>query len=97
MVGMSYMSGAKTARNASSLVNRTCLYGGSCGGNKKPGLITYGGTWPRGNMGNFLVRAPQGCCAKNNSILFGQIFTTKSPVQYTRARAGIVHGLSGLG
>jgi hypothetical protein len=48
-------------------------------------------------MGNFLVRAPQGCCSFNNSILFGQIFTNRNPVQYTRARAGIVHGLSGMG
>jgi hypothetical protein len=48
-------------------------------------------------MGNFLNRAPQGCCGINNSVVFGQIFTTRSPVQYTRARAGIVHGLSGLG
>uniref|UniRef100_A0A6C0LCV8 Uncharacterized protein n=1 Tax=viral metagenome TaxID=1070528 RepID=A0A6C0LCV8_9ZZZZ len=97
MVGMTYMSGGKSARNAESVANRTCAYGGSCGGNKKPGIITYGGTWPRGNMGNFLVRAPQGCCRNNNSILFGQVFTTRNPVQYTRARAGIVHGLSGLG
>ena len=97
MVGMSYNSGSKSARNVDSLANRGCQYGGSCGGNKKPGIITYGGSWPRGNMGNFLNRAPQGCCAKNNSILFGQIFTNRNPVQYTRARAGIVRGLSGMG
>uniref|UniRef100_A0A6C0BAW7 Uncharacterized protein n=1 Tax=viral metagenome TaxID=1070528 RepID=A0A6C0BAW7_9ZZZZ len=94
---MVYMSGAKAARNASSLVNRTCAYGGSCGGNKKAGIVTYGATWARGNMGNFLIRAPQGCCANNNSILFGQVNTTRNPVQYTRARAGIVKGLSGMG
>ena len=97
MVGMNYMSGGKQARNADSLANRTCLAGGSCGGNKKAGIVTYGGTWPRANMGNFLNRAPQGCCNRNNSILYGQIFTTRSPVQYTRARAGVVHGLAGLG
>jgi len=97
MVGMTYNSGGKAARNADSLANRGCQYGGSCGGNKKPGIVTYGATWARGNMGNFLVRAPNGCCIRNNNILFGQIFTTRSPVQYTRARAGIVHGLAGLG
>jgi hypothetical protein len=48
-------------------------------------------------MGNFLNRAPQGCCKFNNSIVFGQIFTTRRPVQYTRARAGVVRGISGLG
>lgn len=97
MVGMTSGSGNKSARNVDSITNRGCQYGGSCGGNKKPGIVTYGGSWPRGNMGNFLKRAPQGCCKFNNSILFGQIFTTKNPVQYTPARAGIVHGLSGLG
>lgn len=97
MVGMVSCSGGKAAKNVDSIANRGCQYGGSCGGNKKPGIVTYGGSWPRGNMGNFLVRAPQGCCSFNNSILFGQIFTNRNPVQYTRARAGIVHGLSGMG
>lgn len=97
MVGMVYNSGGKSARNVDSLSNRTCGSGGSCGGNKKAGLVTYGGTWPRANMGNFLNRAPHGCCFKNNSILFGQIYTTKHPVQYRRSRVGVVGGISGLG
>ena len=97
MVGMSYMSGAKSAKNVDSVANRGCLSGGSCGGNKKAGIVTYSGTWPRANMGNFLSRAPQGCCNRNNSILYGQIFTTRNPVQYRRSRVGVIGGISGLG
>ena len=97
MVGMVYNSGGKSARNVDSISNRGCLSGGSCGGNKKAGIITYGGTWSRGNMGNFLNRAPQGCCNKNNSILYAARFTTRNPVQYKRSRVGVVGGISGLG
>jgi len=34
-------------------------FGGSCGGNKKTGIVNFETTWQKGNMGNFLRRAPQ--------------------------------------
>ena len=69
--------------------NRTIQSGGSVGGSKKPGTVTYGPSWPRGNMGNFLIRAPQGCCS--NSIVFAMSNTTKHPVQYRRNGYAVSH------
>lgn len=80
MTGMTYMSGSRSARNADSVVNRGCSTGGSCGGNKKAGVITYGPTWSRGNMGNFLNRAPQAVLPLPLFLLL----TTRNPTQGTR-------------
>jgi hypothetical protein len=72
-----------------STTNKTGLYGGSLGGNKKAGTVQYGATWSRGNMGNFLRRAPQGCC--NQSVLFALYNTTRNPVQQNRNGYSITH------
>jgi len=72
------------ARYANTITGRTGQSGGSLGGNKKSGTIT-GITWTRGNMGNFLRRAPTGCC--NQSIAFALYNTTKFPTQVTGYRA----------
>ena len=58
MTGMTYHFG-KAGRMVDSLTNRGCTSGGSCGGNKKAGIVVFGTTWKRGNMGNYLIRAPQ--------------------------------------
>ena len=87
---MTYMSGGKSARNSESLTNRGCATGGSCGGDKKAGIVTFGTTWSRGNMGNYLIRAPQSV----PSLQFFLTHTTTSPTQGTRyqvyARRGIM-------
>jgi len=59
--------------------NRTIQSGGSVGGVKKPGIVTYGPTWGRGNMGNFIRRAPQ----RLTSVAFALANTTRSPTQGT--------------
>ena len=76
---MSYMSGSRAARNADSISNRGCYTGGSCGGNKKAGILTYGPSWSRGNMGNFLNRAPQATLPLPLFLLN----TTRNPTQGT--------------
>ena len=80
MTGMNYMSGSRSARNADSITNRGCLTGGSCGGNKKAGIVNFGTTWHRGNMGNYLVRAPQ----TTPSLGLFLLLTTRNPTQGTR-------------
>jgi len=77
MTGMSYMSGGKAARNADSLTNRGCGTGGSCGGDKKAGIVTFGTTWQRGNQGNYLNRAPQ----STPSLAQFLLLTTRYPLQ----------------
>ena len=67
---------------AGTIANRTGQSGGSVGGVKKAGTVQYGPTWTRGNMGNYLRRAPQGCC--NNSVVFAITHTTRHPVQRRR-------------
>jgi hypothetical protein len=73
------------ARYANTITGRTGQSGGSVGGDKKPGFVNYGVTWSRGNMGNFLQRAPHGCC--NQSVAFALYNTTKHPTQVTGYRA----------
>ena len=74
------LSGNKSTTNIDSTTNRGCRYGGSCGGNKKAGIVTYGPSWQRRNMGNFLKRAPQ----RLKSIRFSLLHTTRHPTQFRR-------------
>ena len=75
---------------ASTIANRTEQSGGSVGGSKKAGIVTFGTTWQRGNMGNYLKRAPQ----KTPSLALMKLLTTRNPVQGTRyqvySRRGIM-------
>ena len=75
---------------ASTIANRTGQSGGSVGGVKKAGTGQYGATWGRGNMGNYLRRAPQGCC--DNNIFFAITKTTRNPVQRNRNGYGVGRG-----
>jgi len=59
--------------------SRTGQSGGSVGGVKKAGIVTFGTTWQRGNMGNYLRRAPQ----RIPSLAFMILKTTRAPVQGT--------------
>lgn len=88
MTGMQYHFG-KQGRNVESLTNRGCAFGGSCGGNKKAGIVTFGPSWQQRNMGNYLRRAPQ----RLTSIPFSLINTTRNPVQRRRGTFGVIHGL----
>ena len=72
-----------------STTNKTGAHGGSLGGNKKSGTVGYGPTWPRGNMGNFLKRAPSGCC--DNNVEFYMNNTTLHPVQHNRNGYAVSH------
>jgi hypothetical protein len=74
------LSGNKKTTNIDSTTNRGCNYGGSCGGNKKAGIVTYGPSWQRKNMGNFLKRAPQ----RLRSVKFSLLNTTRNPTQFRR-------------
>ena len=65
---------------ANTIANRTGQSGGSVGGDKKAGIVTFGTTWQRGNMGNYIKRAPQ----KTPSLAFMILNTTRVPVQGTR-------------
>ena len=65
---------------ANTIASRTGQSGGSVGGVKKAGIVTFGTTWQRGNMGNYLRRAPQ----KIPSLAFMILNTTRAPVQGTR-------------
>lgn len=87
MVGMVSQFGR--GRYVDVTVNRTIQSGGSVGGVKKSGTVQYGPSWPRGNMGNFLRRAPQGCC--NQNIFFNLRNTTRNPVQYNRNGYSVMH------
>ena len=66
---------------------RTIQSGGSVGGNKKPGLVTYGPSWKRGNMGNYLKRAPQ----RLTSLAFSLANTTRYPTQLRRGSYAVTH------
>ena len=80
-------------RNMEKIINRTEQSGGSIGGDKKPGIVTYGTTWQRGNMGNFLKRAPQ----RMPTRLFLLLNTTRHPVQRNRNGYSISHSGTLLG
>ena len=69
------------------IVNRGIESGGSVGGNKKPGIVTFGVTWQRGNMGNYLVRAPHSI----PSLAFILTNTTRHPWQYARGSYAATH------
>lgn len=73
------------ARYASTITGRTGQSGGSVGGVKKAGTVGYGPSWTMRNMGNYLNRAPHGCC--NNSVQFALFNTTRFPTQVTGYRA----------
>jgi hypothetical protein len=85
-VGMFVQSNPYT----NTIASRTEQSGGSLGGNKKAGIVVFGTTWQRGNMGNYLKRAPQ----RIPSVAFALRNTTRRPVQGTRyqvyARRGIM-------
>jgi len=87
MVGMVSQFGR--GRYVDVITNRGIQSGGSVGGVKKAGTVQYGPTWTRGNMGNYLRRAPQGCC--NNSLAFALYKTTRNPVQQNRNGYSITH------
>ena len=74
---------------AETIANRTGQSGGSVGGNKKAGIITFGTTWQRGNMGNYIRRAPQ----TTPSLAFMILNTTRAPVQGTRYQVYARRGL----
>jgi hypothetical protein len=65
---------------ANTIASRTGQSGGSVGGVKKAGIVTFGTTWQRGNMGNYIKRAPQ----KIPSLSYLLTHTTRAPVQGTR-------------
>ena len=69
--------------------SRTGQSGGSVGGVKKAGIVTFGTTWQRGNMGNYLRRAPQ----KIPSLAFMILNTTRAPVQGTNYQVYARRGL----
>jgi hypothetical protein len=75
---------------ANTIASRTGQSGGSVGGIKKAGIVTFGTTWQRGNMGNYIKRAPQ----TTPSLAFMLLNTTTRPTQGTRyqvyARRGIM-------
>jgi len=79
MTGMTYHFG-RAGRNVESISNRGCATGGSCGGDKKAGIVTFGTTWTRGNMGNYIFRAPQSVPPLPIFLLN----TTRNPTQGTR-------------
>jgi hypothetical protein len=85
MVGMQTQFGR--GRYVDSIAGRTIQSGGSVGGIKKPGIVTYGATWSRGNMGNFLVRAPQ----RLPSLAFSLANTTRYPNQLRRGSYAVTH------
>ena len=74
---------------ANTIANRTGQSGGSVGGDKKAGIVTFGTTWQRGNMGNYIKRAPQ----KIPSLAFMILNTTRNPVQGTRYQVYARRGL----
>jgi len=89
MVGMVSQFGA--GRYATTISSRTIQSGGSVGGNKKPGTVNYGTSWPRGNMGNFLARADRGCCPQKKTIAYALTHTTRNPVQQNRNGYSVTH------
>jgi hypothetical protein len=85
MVGMQTQFGR--GRYVNLIDGRTIQSGGSVGGVKKPGLVTYGPSWKMGNMGNFLKRAPQ----KLPSLAFSLANTTRYPTQLRRGSYAVTH------
>ena len=74
-------------RYVDSIAGRTIQSGGSVGGDKKPGIVTFGPTWSRGNQGNYLIRAPQSI----PSLLFSLRNTTRYPTQLRRGSYAVTH------
>ena len=74
---------------AETIANRTGQSGGSVGGVKKAGIVTFGTTWQRGNQGNYIKRAPQTI----PSLLKMSLLTTRNPVQGTRYQVYARRGL----
>jgi hypothetical protein len=85
MVGMQTQFGR--GRYVNLIDGRTIQSGGSVGGNKKPGTVTYGPSWQRRNMGNFLRRAPQ----RLPSLEFSLTNTTRYPTQLRRGSYAVTH------
>ena len=81
------LSGNRRTTNIDSTTTRGCNYGGSCGGNKKAGIVSYGPSWQRRNMGNFLRRAPQ----RLPSLEFSLANTTRYPTQLRRGSYAVTH------
>jgi len=86
-MGLMVLSGARRTTNIDSITNRTCFSGGSCGGDKKAGIVTFGPTWTRGNQGNYLRRAPQ----RIPSLATMLLLTTRNPWQYRRGSYSATH------
>jgi hypothetical protein len=66
----------------STITGRTIESGGSVGGVNKAGIVVFGTTYSRGNMGNYLVRAPQTI----PSLHFSLTHTTMRPTTGSRYR-----------
>jgi len=81
---MTLIVGRGHARKTEMIVNRTPQSGGSIGGNKKPGTVYYGPSWPRAIIS--LQRAP-----KHEE--FDLRLTTKYPVQRKNSTFSLVHGI----
>lgn len=74
---------------ANTIASRTAQSGGSVGGVKKAGIVTFGPTWTRANMGNYIKRAPQ----RIPSLAFLITHTTRAPVQGTNYQVYARRGL----
>ena len=77
------------------ITNRTCQAGGSCGGDKKAGIVSGGPSWCLGNFTYFLNRANH---RSEVSYFFNNVLnTTRRPVQSKGSRMVICRGIAGLG
>jgi hypothetical protein len=90
---MALIVGHNGSSKVGLIANRTQASGGSVGGVKKPGSVSYGTSWQMGNKGNYLSRANRGCCPNKNTIEFFIKNTTLHPVQRTRAGYGASRGI----
>lgn len=81
---MTLIVGRGHARKTEMTVNRTAQSGGSIGGNKKPGTVYIGPSWPRATIS--VQRAPK-------HPEFDLLITTRYPVQRKNSTFSLVHGL----
>jgi hypothetical protein len=81
---MTLIVGRGHARKTEMMVNRTQFSGGSIGGDKKPGTVYIGPSWPRSTIS--VNRA-------NKDAYFNIAITTKYPVQRNNSTFSLVHGL----
>jgi len=81
---MTLIVGRGHARKTEMTVNRTSESGGSVGGDKKPGTVYVGPSWPRASIS--LDRA-----RKDSNFDLG--LTTKYPVQRKNSTMSLVHGI----